>query len=210
MGNAPSILDYLNDQSKAYFEKVKEYLKNMGIDFIVDPNLVRGLDYYNHTAFEIMSDAKGFGAITTLAGGGRYNGLIDELDGPSTPGIGFGMGMERLLMALEAEDINIPTESDLDCFLIAVGDAAEMEAVRLVHQLRQVDIKVDKDYQNRKIKGQFKAADRLNAKFVLILGEDELEKQVVNVKSMESGEQIEIPISTLVETMQGKLQGGNK
>src|SRR5699024_10301257 len=99
MAAAPSILDYLNDASKQYFEQVKHYLNVIDIPYVVDPNLVRGLDYYNHTAFEIMSESDGFGAITTLAGGGRYNGLIEELGGPNTPGIGFGMGLERLMMA---------------------------------------------------------------------------------------------------------------
>ncbi|WP_156291162.1 histidine--tRNA ligase [Oceanobacillus salinisoli] len=208
MNTAPSILDYLNDTSKEYFEQVKSHLTAMGIEYVVDSNLVRGLDYYNHTAFEIMSDAEGFGAITTLAGGGRYNGLIEELGGPNTPGIGFGMGMERLLMALEAEKVELPVDDKLDCYFVAVGDEAVKEAVRHVHDLRANGIQVDKDYQGRKIKGQFKSADRLQAKYVLILGESELEKQVVNVKSMESGEQMEIPLEKLTDTMKGKLQGG--
>ncbi|UJL44935.1 histidine--tRNA ligase [Virgibacillus sp. NKC19-16] len=208
MKTAPSVLDYLNEESSRYFEVLKDYLTLMGISYVVDPNLVRGLDYYNHTAFEIMSEAKGFGAITTLAGGGRYDGLIEEFDGPRTPGIGFGMGLERLLMALEAEGREIPTDKQLDCFLVAVGEQPEKEAVRLVHELRKSNIQVDKDYQGRKMKSQFKAADRWKAKYVLILGEDELEKQIVNVRSMDTGEQEEIPMSQLVERMQEKLLGG--
>lgn len=208
MSTAPSILDYLNDDSKQYFEEVKRYLDLMGINYEVDPKLVRGLDYYNHTAFEIMSEAEGFGAITTLAGGGRYNGLVEELGGPTTPGIGFGMGIERLLMALDAENITIPIEDELDCFLISVGDETKKEAVRLVHELRQNGIQVDQDYQGRKIKAQFKAADRYKAKYVLILGEDELQKQVINVKEMETGEQLEISIEKLVTTLKDKLLGG--
>lgn len=208
MSSAPSILDYLNDESKQYFEDVKSYLDLMGIQYEVDPKLVRGLDYYNHTAFEIMSEAEGFGAITTLAGGGRYNGLAEELGGPATPGIGFGMGIERLLMALDAENITIPLDDQLDCFLISVGDETKKEAVRLVHELRQNGIQVDQDYQGRKIKAQFKAADRYKAKYVLILGEDELQKQVINVKEMSSGEQSEIELGNLVTTLQDKLLGG--
>ena len=100
METAPSIIDYLNDESRAYFEKVKQYLTDLDIDFVVDPTLVRGLDYYNHTAFEIMSDAEGFGAITTLCGGGRYNGLAEEIGGPETPGIGFAFSIERFIAAL--------------------------------------------------------------------------------------------------------------
>ncbi|AXI09563.1 histidine--tRNA ligase [Oceanobacillus zhaokaii] len=210
MKTAPSILDYLNEESKEYFAKVKDYLTAMDIEYVVDPNLVRGLDYYNHTAFEIMSEAEGFGAITTLAGGGRYNGLIEELGGPNTPGIGFGMGLERLLMALEAENIEIPIQDRLDCFLVALGDETEREAVRIVHELRANGIQVDKDYQDRKMKGQFKAADRYKAKLVLILGEEEIKKQVVMLKQMDTGEQVEVPLAQLAETVQVKLQGGSE
>ncbi|WP_026906307.1 histidine--tRNA ligase [Paucisalibacillus globulus] len=208
MNTAPSILDFLNEESKEYFEQVKSYLDLMGIPYEVDPNLVRGLDYYNHTAFEIMSEAKGFGAITTLCGGGRYNGLVEELGGPTTPGIGFGMGIERLLMALEAENVDIPLEDGLDCFLVSLGEGSKKEAVRLVHELRQHGIQVDQDYQGRKVKAQFKAADRYKAKYVLVLGEDELQKQVINVKEMATGEQVEVPLNQLINTMKEKLLGG--
>lgn len=205
MKTAPSILDYLNEDSSQYFEKVKSYLTLMGIDYEVDPNLVRGLDYYNHTAFEIMSEAEGFGAITTLAGGGRYNGLVEELGGPETPGIGFGMGLERLLMALEAEKINIPVDSDLDCFLVTVGDEAEKVSVQILHDLRKRGIQIDRDYQGRKIKAQFKAADRYHAKYVLVLGETEMERGTINVKEMATGDQEEVSLAELAEFMNGKL-----
>ncbi|WP_188453545.1 histidine--tRNA ligase [Virgibacillus oceani] len=205
---APSMLDYLNRESKLYFDQVKEYLTMMDIPFTVDKNLVRGLDYYNHTAFEIMSEAEGFGAITTLCGGGRYNGLVEELGGPNTPGIGFGLGLERLLLALEAEKIELPVTEELDCYFIAVGEEAEKQAVRLTYELRKQGIQIDKDYQDRKMKGQFKAADRLHAKFVLILGDEELNNQVINVKSMQTGEQKEIPIPEMVHYMNEMLQGG--
>src|SRR5699024_3082027 len=122
MKTAPSVLDYLNDESEDYFNKVKAYLDALEIPYEIDARLVRVLDYYNHTAFEIMSEADGFGAITTLVGGGRYNGLTEQLGGPSTPGIGFGMGLERLLMALEAENIELPIEKELDIFFVAIGE----------------------------------------------------------------------------------------
>lgn len=208
MKTAPSILEYLNEESKEYFEQVKKYLTKIGIEYEVDPTLVRGLDYYNHTTFEIMSDADGFGAITTLAGGGRYNGLIEELGGPETPAIGFGMGMERLMMALEAEDISIPIDERLDCFVVAVGNEAKEEAARVVRELRSMGVQTDQDYLNRKMKGQLKAADRYQAKFVLILGDEELQEQKITVKSMDTGEQREIPLNTLSETMQRLLVGG--
>lgn len=209
MKSAPSILEFLNEDSKDYFTKVKEYLDLMKIPYVVDENLVRGLDYYNHTAFEIMSEAEGFGAITTLLGGGRYNGLTEELGGPDTPGIGFGMGLERLLMALEAEGVSLPIHDELDCFFVAIGEEAEKETVRLVHELRLAGIQADKDYQGRKIKAQFKAADRSKAKYVLVLGENELEKEVINLRTMETGEQIEVPISDFVTRMKAMIEGGN-
>ena len=207
MKTAPSVLDYLNDESSDYFEKVKAYLDAMDIPYTVDPTLVRGLDYYNHTAFEIMSEAEGFGAITTLLGGGRYNGLVEQLGGPSTPGIGFGMGLERLMLALEAENITLPVDKKLDLFFVTIGDNVQNKAVQLVQQLRLEGISVDKDYQGRKIKAQLKAADRLNAKYVAILGEDELEKNIINIRSMETGEQEEVALETFVATMKEKLGG---
>lgn len=207
MKTAPSILDYLSEEAEQHFGKVKEYLDVMGISYTVDPNLVRGLDYYNHTAFEIMSNAEGFGAITTLLGGGRYNQLASELGGPETPGIGFGMGIERLLMALEAENIQLPISEELECFFVTLGEEAEKRSVPLLHELRKEGIQVDKDYQGRGMRAQFRAADRLQAKYVLILGDQELEKKVINVREMASGEQIEIPLNALVETMKEKLQG---
>lgn len=211
MGTAPSILDYLNEESQTYFNTLKEYLTAMGVEYTIDPNLVRGLDYYNHTAFEIMSEAEGFGAITTLAGGGRYNGLIEELDGPATPGIGFGMGLERLHMALEAENVELPADDALDCFLVASGSAeVERTAARLVHELRSKGIQIDKDYLGRKMKGQFKAADRYNSRLVLIVGEDELEKNAVNVKEMSTGNQQEVPFDSLAEKLQQLLSGGKE
>ncbi|WP_404453632.1 histidine--tRNA ligase [Oceanobacillus kapialis] len=210
MKNAPSILDYLNDESREYFEQVKSYLTLMGIDYEVDKNLVRGLDYYNHTAFEIMSEAEGFGAITTLAGGGRYNGLVEELGGPNTPGIGFGMGFERLLMALEAENKQVALEDSLDCYIVAMGEKAEKESVRILHDLRASGLQADKDYLGRKMKAQFKSADRYNSSYVLVLGEEELDKQVVNVKNLETGDQKEVNLSDIVSYMKETLVGGNE
>lgn len=199
MATAPSLTDYLNEESAAYFEKVKEYLTLLNIPFEVDPNLVRGLDYYNHTAFEIMSAAEGFGAITTLAGGGRYNGLVEELGGPASPGIGFAMSIERLLLAVEAEKNQWAEFSSLDVYVIGMGEAAKKKAVELTYELRQNGITAEMDYLDRKIKTQMKSADRLKAKLVLVIGDDELEKQSAMLKDLETGEQQLIPFSTLIE-----------
>lgn len=198
MKTAPSIFDYLNESSKTYFEKVQKYLTSLHIEFVIDPNLVRGLDYYNHTAFEIMSDAEGFGAITTLCGGGRYNGLVQEIGGPETPGIGFALSIERLLAALTAENVTLPIQESIDCYVVAMGEAAKDYSVSIVNDLRMGGFVTEKDYQDKKIKAQFKAADRLQAQFVIVLGDEELDKQVVNVKNMSTGEQQEVAISALV------------
>jgi histidyl-tRNA synthetase len=203
MATAPSIIDYLNDYSREYFTKVQEYLTAMEIPFEIDANLVRGLDYYNHTAFEIMSNAEGFGAITTLCGGGRYNGLVEEIGGPETPGIGLALSIERLLAALEAEKVELNLNDSLDCYLVSLGDAAKDFSVKLLHQLRSNGLKAERDYLDRKLKAQFKAADRLKAKYVAVLGEDELNKGVINLKDQTTGEQKEVPIAELIEVLKG-------
>ena len=186
MKTAPSII------------KVQQYLTDLEIPFVVDPNLVRGLDYYNHTAFEIMSDAEGFGAITTLCGGGRYNGLTEEIGGPETPGIGFAFSIERFIAALKAEGVELPINKGIDCYLVSLGEEAKDYTVRLLHKLRLAGFSAERDYLNRKIKAQMKAADRLNAKFVAILGEDELSQNRINVKRMETGEQWEMDLEDFV------------
>jgi histidyl-tRNA synthetase len=203
MGTAPSIMDYLNDESKAYFNKVQQYLTDLNIEFTVDPNLVRGLDYYNHTAFEIMSDAEGFGAITTLCGGGRYNGLVEDVGGPETPGIGFGLSIERFLAALDAENVELPIEHSIDCFVVALGDKAKDRSVSLVYELRKAGLTAEKDYEDKKMKAQFKAADRFKAKFVAVLGDDEIEKNIISVKNMETGSQVEVALNELTAYIKG-------
>ncbi|QHA37082.1 histidine--tRNA ligase [Rossellomorea marisflavi] len=205
MATAPSILDYLNEGSKAYFEKVQSYLTSMDVEFVVDPTLVRGLDYYNHTAFEIMSEAEGFGAITTLCGGGRYNGLVQEIGGPETPGIGFAFSIERLIAALEAEKVELPIHQGVDCYIVAMGEEAKAYGVKLLHQLREAGISSEKDYLDRKVKAQFKSADRHQAKYVAVIGENELQENKVNVKDMATGEQEEVAIDSFVDHIKSKL-----
>lgn len=207
MKTAPSIIDYLNEESHVYFEKVKKYLTDLEIEFEVDANLVRGLDYYNHTAFEIMSDAEGFGAITTLCGGGRYNGLTEEIGGPPTPGIGFALSIERFIAALSAENVDLPLKTEIDCYLVSLGDEAKDYTVRLVQKLREAGFSAERDYMDRKMKAQFKAADRLNAKYVAILGDNELNENKINVKSMATGEQTEYQLDTFVESFRAIFEG---
>lgn len=197
---APRITDFLNEESKAYYEQVKAYLDDLGIPYIEDPNLVRGLDYYTHTAFELMMDNPNYdGAITTLCGGGRYNGLLELLDGPSETGIGFALSIERLLLALEEEGIELDIEENLDLFIVTMGDQADRYAVKLLNHLRHNRIKADKDYLQRKIKGQMKQADRLGAKFTIVIGDQELENNKIDVKNMTTGESETIELDALVE-----------
>ncbi|MFT4412757.1 histidine--tRNA ligase [Fredinandcohnia humi] len=205
MGTAPSIIEYLNEESSNYFTKVKSYLTDLHIDFEVDSGLVRGLDYYNHTAFEIMSNAEGFGAITTLCGGGRYNGLVEGLGGPETPGIGFALSIERLLAALQAENIELPVETKIDCFVAAIGEKASAKSVVLVNDLRKAGLLAEKDYLDKKVKAQFKAADRLQSQFVAILGEEELERNVITVKNMADGNQEEVQLDQFISFIQEKV-----
>ncbi|PJK17506.1 histidine--tRNA ligase [Chryseomicrobium excrementi] len=205
MATAPQLTDYLNAESAAYFEKVKAYLEALDISYELDPNLVRGLDYYNHTAFEIMSTASGFGAITTLAGGGRYNGLVEELGGPSSPGIGFAMSIERLLLALEAEQVEIEDKSASDAYVIALGDAPKLEAMKIVKSLRDAGISAEMDYADRKLKAQMKSADRKKSQFVFILGEDELASRSVQIKELATGDQQMVAIEEAISYLQQKI-----
>ncbi|QKE75521.1 histidine--tRNA ligase [Arthrobacter citreus] len=204
MKTAPSILDYLNEESVKYFEAVQSYLTAMKIPFEIDANLVRGLDYYNHTVFEIMLEGKGFGSISTLSGGGRYNGLVEEIGGPNTPGIGFALSIERLLLALETEEIDLPIQQEMDVFLIALGDEVKKEATAILYQLRKAGLVCEKDYQDRKIKAQFKAAERYKSKFVAVLGEDELSRGVINLKDQETGVQEEVALDIFVKYVSSK------
>ncbi|MFH4934844.1 histidine--tRNA ligase [Staphylococcus cohnii] len=196
---APRITEYLNDDSRAYFEEVKQHLNDLDIKYEEDPNLVRGLDYYTHTAFELMIDNPNYeGAITTLCGGGRYNGLLELLDGPSQTGIGFALSIERLLMALEEEGIDLDVDHDFDLFVVTMGEEADRYAVQLLNDLRKNGVKADKDYMERKVKGQMKQADRLNAKHTVVIGDQELEEKNINVKNMETGTSERIDLNELV------------
>lgn len=186
--NAPIMYDYLNEESKEYFETVKENLTALGIDYEVDYNLVRGLDYYTHTAFEVMSNAEGFGAITTLCGGGRYNGLLELLDGPHETGIGFALSIERLLLALEAEGIELPEPESLDLYICTLDQEATTTASRLLFDLRKKGISADMDYKHRKLKAQLKDANRKGAKHTIVIGEEELKTREVELKNMVTGE----------------------
>ncbi|SET91017.1 histidyl-tRNA synthetase [Enterococcus malodoratus] len=199
VADAPSILDYLSDYAKEYFEGVTKTLEYLDISYEIDHRMVRGLDYYNHTIFEIMSDAPGMGAQTTICGGGRYDGLVEELGGPETPGIGFAMGIERILLTLEQEDVMIPNAASLDAYVVGLGDATNLEALKVVQAIRGFGFSADRDFMGRKAKAQFKTADKEGAKLVLTLGEDELAKGVINVKDSATREEKAFPLTDVYE-----------
>ncbi|WIF94379.1 histidine--tRNA ligase [Caminicella sporogenes] len=201
--DVPLILDYICDDCREHFEKLQKYLKVMDIDFEIDPKIVRGLDYYNKTAFEIVS--KEIGAQSTVCGGGRYDGLVEEIGGIKVPGVGFGLGEERLLLTLENNNIQIPKADILDVFIATLGQRAHEKAVELSYKLRKNLISVDMDHLGRSIKAQFKYSDKLQAKFVVVIGDNELDKGVVTLKNMKTGNQEEIQLSLIVEEIRNRL-----
>lgn len=206
--SAPSLADYLNEESTVYFDTVKAYLEDAGIEYEVDANLVRGLDYYNHTAFEIMSTSEGFGAITTLCGGGRYNGLAEEIGGPAAPGIGFAMSIERLLLAMEAEGVSFDEESGLDVYVVTLGDRAKRVGAKLLSTLRSRGLRADMDYTNRSMKAQMKSADRLAADYVIVIGDDEVEEDVVMLRNMANRQQDKVTTADVVEKILQEVKEG--
>ncbi len=206
MLNAPKTIDYLSENAKAHFDKVCELLDDLEVNYEIDTNLVRGLDYYSHTVFEIISDDPKLGAGATVGGGGRYNGLIEEIGGPQTPGVGFAFGMERLLIALGDEE---DEEDGLDVYVMPLGEKAKDLAMQIITMLRANGFTCDMDYCNRGLKGQFKSADRFNAHFSLILGDAEVEKEVVNIKCNHTREQAEVALENIVEYIENHLAGGH-
>ena len=184
VAGAPSILDYLSETAQKHFEAVTKMLDALNIAYEIDSNMVRGLDYYTHTIFEIMSDDPKMGAQSTICAGGRYNQLVAELGGPETAGFGFAMGFERLLMILEAQGITLAAQKPLNAYVVSLGEATNIEALQIVQSIRQAGFSAERDVMNRKAKAQFKTADKLNAQLVLTIGETELANGVVNVKNL--------------------------
>ena len=180
--NAPTILDYLNEDSKNRFLDVQNYLEVLDIDYEVDPKIVRGLDYYCHTVFEIEATVEGFGSNNVLAGGGRYDTLVSNLGGPETPGIGFACGLGRLINALKLENIELPINNQLDAFVLYVNNAEKEYAMALTQDLRMNGFRVETDTMGRALKGQFKQADRLNPRYLIILNSDDLVAGEIQVK----------------------------
>ena len=194
--NAPKTLDYLNEESKSYFEEVKSSLESLGIPFIEDSTLVRGLDYYSHTVFEIISDIPELGKANTLCGGGRYDGLVELLGGPSTPGIGFAMGIERIIILLKELECYVP-DRELDVFVMNLDNTNY--AFQIIDDLRLSEFSVETDYTGKNMKGMWKLVDKLNPKFVLIIGEDERVSNYITVKDNITKEETKVKTSDLID-----------
>lgn len=196
---APQITDCLSDECQAHFEKVQAYLTAAGISFVLAPRLVRGLDYYTRTAFEIQYAP--LGAQSAIAGGGRYDGLVEEIGGVPTPGIGFAVGLERVMVALEMQGIGVPEEAQTDAFLVALGEVAQQAMFPLLIAMRDKGLRVCMDYAGRSLKSQMRAADKLRARFAFLLGETELAEQCGILRDMKTSEQRRVPLPDIIHTL---------
>ena len=197
---APSILDYLDEESSIYFAAVRSMLETLQIPYVINTNMVRGLDYYNHTIFEFTTEVAG--SQLTICAGGRYDGLVAYFGGPETPGVGFGMGLERLLLVLDKQGVELPIETALDVYVAVLGPGANGRALELVQALRTQGFAAERDYLDRKLKAQFKSADIFKAKTLITLGESEVESGQVTVKNNHNREEITVSLDQIQENYQ--------
>ena len=202
--NAPSILDYLDDESQAHFDEVRAMLDSLNIPYVIDTNMVRGLDYYNHTIFEFITTIDK--SELTICAGGRYDSLVEYFDGPETAGFGFGLGLERLLLVIDKQGIELPVEESLDVYIAVLGSGANGKALELVQAIRYQGFKAERDYLGRKIKAQFKSADTFKAKTVITLGESEVESGQVNVKNNATREEVTVSFEELTKNFAAVLE----
>lgn len=190
--DAPVITDYLCEECENHFSEVKKYLDSAGVEYKVNPKIVRGLDYYTKTVFEFVTDC--IGAQGTVCGGGRYDGLIEELGGKHMPSLGFAMGLERLLMVMDAQGIAIPDDDKCALYIATMGDDAKVKAFELLRSVRECGLIAETDVVGRGLRAQMKYADKIGAKYSLVLGDNELNENKAKVKNMESGEQTELAL----------------
>ena len=202
--NAPSILDYLDEESQAHFDEVRAMLDSLNIPYVIDTNMVRGLDYYNHTIFEFITTIDK--SELTICAGGRYDSLVEYFGGPETAGFGFGLGLERLLLVLDKQGIELPVEESLDVYIAVLGSDANGKALELVQAIRYQGFKAERDYLGRKIKAQFKSADTFKTKTVITLGESEVESGQVNVKNNATREEITVSFEELTKNFAAVLK----
>ena len=193
--NAPSILDYLDEESQTHFDEVRAMLDSLNIPYVIDTNMVRGLDYYNHTIFEFITTIDK--SELTICAGGRYDSLVEYFGGPETAGFGFGLGLERLLLVLDKQGIKLPVEESLDVYIAVLGSGANGKALELVQSIRYQGFKAERDYLGRKIKAQFKSADTFKAKTIITLGESEVESGEVKVKNNATREEVTVSFEEL-------------
>ena len=203
--SAPTVLEVLDEECTKHFEDLQNLLKVMNIPFVVDPGIVRGLDYYTKTVFEFISND--IGAQGTVCGGGRYDRLVDEIGGKHIPAVGFGAGMERLVIVRDAENKEAIPEATRDIFIGYRGDEAMIEAFRMVNELRQEGISAESDHLQRSIKAQMKYANKINARYSAILGESELENGEIQLKEMESGDAVTIPLAQFTQVVKNTIKG---
>jgi histidyl-tRNA synthetase len=203
--DAPRLIDHLCEDCRTHFSGLKDALDAFGIPFVVDSRIVRGLDYYTKTAFEIISE--NIGAQATVCGGGRYDGLVEEVGGPETPGVGFGLGIERLILTLEAEGVAFPDPEPTQVFIVILGEAAKLTGLGILKALRDAGIKSDFDHLERSLKAQMRYADKLSAAYTLILGEEELKSREVTVKHMASSTQESVTIDGIPDYILAHLGG---
>lgn len=202
--NAPMLLDHICDDCSTHFESLKKYLEIMEIPYNVDATIVRGLDYYTKTVFEIIS--KNEGSEGTICGGGRYDGLVSEIGGPEMPGVGFGMGLERLLLVLESIN-KLPENNECpDIFIANIGEKADIFVQKLIFDLRKDGISAERDYLLRSVKAQMKYANKLEAKFSAVIGDDDIEKKCASIKNMQTGESAEIEFSQISQYLKNALK----
>ncbi len=201
---APKMIDYLCDDCREHFESLKKYLDSLGVDYKIDPDIVRGLDYYTKTVFEITSDD--LGAQSTVCGGGRYNGLVEELGGKPAPGIGFALGIERLILILKNQGIDVVTPKTPDIFVAAIGENADIEAQRLVYTLRQRGLWAERDLCGRSVKAQMKYANKLGSRYSVVLGDNEIANGIIDLKNMTNGEvkNCELSIDTIYDIIKSE------
>lgn len=204
LNDIPFMVDHICDECKDHFEKLQSYLKEMDINFVVDRSIVRGLDYYKKTAFEIISND--IGSQSTVCGGGRYDGLVEQLGGPKgVSGIGFGLGVERLLLTMENNNIEIENPYATDIFIVTIGDEAKTKSFKLLKDLRTNHISAENDHLDRSVKAQFKYSDKINAKFTIVIGDDELANDTATLKNMSTSEQTTIKLSEIVKELKSRL-----
>ena len=193
---APVVIDYLCDECKEHFENVQKYLKAQNIEYTINPQIVRGLDYYTKTVFEFVSNS--IGAQGTVCGGGRYDGLVEELGGQHTPSLGFAMGIERLMLLMEAQGCEFPEAEKPDLFIVALGEKATLKAVEIAKDMREEGFSALLDLNQRSVRAQMKYADKLGAKFNVVIGDNEVESKTAKLKNMQTGEETEINLDTFV------------